>query len=250
MPPLVQLPAVHDTFFCRDGPNAKARFCTASEMTSCRRGPDGALPSADQCVYVGVPWSAQVCPPGFVVHPTNSASAGKLPACTPDPADCGDDEYGDTNLKDGAVLFVNGSTAKDGGSGTRADPLKTIASALAKAPTGGSVAVAAGVYNESLVLTRPVTLRGRCAAKVTLLGKPGLPVLWAGALGDGGQVTVQGMRVSGDGLGIDIRPPALASFERLWVKGVRSSAFTVEGKGASVAIAASILEQMAPWPIH
>ena len=146
--------------------------------------------------------------------------------------------------------FVNGSTAKDGGSGTRADPLKTIASALAKAPTGGSVAVAAGVYNESLVLTRPVTLRGRCAAKVTLLGKPGLPVLWAGALGDGGQVTVQGMRVSGDGLGIDIRPPALASFERLWVKGVRSSAFRGEGKGASVAIAASILEQMAPWPIH
>jgi hypothetical protein len=83
----------------------------------------------------------------------------------------------------GATLFVDASL--DAGA-IDATHFTTITSAIAAAAPGAIISVAAGTYRESLSTPRPVTLLGRCAAQVQLIGDPALFV-------DG----VQGVRVEG-----------------------------------------------------
>lgn len=68
----------------------------------------------------------------------------------------------------GATLFVNPTGPID------ASHFTTISAAIAAAPPGATIAVAAGTYRESLVTPRPVTLLGQCAAQVTVVGSPGI----------------------------------------------------------------------------
>ncbi len=60
-----------------------------------------------------------------------------------------------------ATLFVDDSFAAQD-----ATHFLTINAALAAAPAGATIAVDEGTYTESLVLTRPVTVVGRCAERV------------------------------------------------------------------------------------
>jgi hypothetical protein len=63
----------------------------------------------------------------------------------------------------------------DGGAG----PMRfgTITTALAAAPPGATIAIADGTWRESLRPSKPVTLVGRCPARVTLIGAPALEVV-------------------------------------------------------------------------
>lgn len=115
-----------------------------------------------QCMDATVTWD---CPPGFLADPQTPADA-ELPGCVPDPDDCGTDPFGGVVEAPG-VIFVR-ADATSGGDGSRAAPLRAIGAALLKAPTGGTVAIGAGTYHESLYVTRSVHLIGRCAAQVTL----------------------------------------------------------------------------------
>jgi hypothetical protein len=59
--------------------------------------------------------------------------------------------------------------------GTARDPM-TIEQAVAVAPAGATIGLAAGTYQTgNLVITRPVTLRGAAGAKVTLSGSTTIP---------------------------------------------------------------------------
>jgi hypothetical protein len=90
----------------------------------------------------------------------------------------------------GATLFVE----PDGGAGpTR---FGTIAAALVAAPPGATIAIADGTWRESLRPSKPVTLVGRCPARVTLVGTPALEV-----------VGTRGVRVEG----VTVRDSLLAA---------------------------------------
>ncbi len=66
-----------------------------------------------------------------------------------------------------ATLFVDATL--DGGD---AKHFPTLTAALAAAPAGATIAIAAGTYREAIAPTRPVKLIGRCAARVQLIGSP------------------------------------------------------------------------------
>ncbi len=217
-PPLVPLPAVDDTFFCRESPDAPVGFCRGADLALCRRSPDGKLPESERCVYVGVPY-ALPCPPGFLVDPMVVPVPGGLPACKPDPALCGSDPWGDPTLVDGdGVLFVaaTGSPARHG---TRASPLKSIGAAIAVAKPGATVAVAAGTYVESLVITKPVRLRGRCAALVRLVGQVGQVPLHVKAATKG-EAEVRGLRIDGPGQGVGVEGPMTTRLVEVAIHGM------------------------------
>ena len=86
------------------------------------------------------------------------------------PAECGVGPWGALDLGEG-VVFVDGRAA-EGGDGTEATPLRSIQVALGQAPAeGGKVAVAAGIYEENLVLppnANGLLLAGRCRDLVIL----------------------------------------------------------------------------------
>ena len=232
VPPLTPLPAVDDTFFCRDGPNAEAHFCTAAEMQFCHRGPKGEMPDPKKCIYVGVPWPS-VCPPGFIVDEAVKVEAGQLAPCKPDPADCGQDVW--PSVDDGAdVVYVSADAGSDSGKGTEATPVKTIGQALKLVPSGGTVAVAGGVYNESLAVTKPVTILGRCAALVSVEGKAGVPVLAVSGKKQAGEVVVSGVRLGGKGNGIGVVSGPAVRLERVMVAGVSGGGLYVHASGATV----------------
>jgi len=171
VPRAAGLPPWHETAFCDDG--AGAIVSCGGRHPAC--GP-GRMPDPDapgRCMTVGVPW---LCPPGFVTTPQISAAG--LPGCRPDPYDCGDDMFGD--VQDGPdVLFVRRNAAP-GGHGTRASPLTSLADAVSKIPTGGTIVLAAGVYEEEVVCSRAMTVRGRCAAMVHIRpAEPSASALYA-----------------------------------------------------------------------
>lgn len=81
----------------------------------------------------------------------------------------------------GSVFFVSVS-GSDAGAGTQAAPFRTIAKGIAAAPTGGTVVVRAGSYNEG---GTPGTAEGGIAVTrngVTLMGYPGEAVYLDGSI--------------------------------------------------------------------
>ncbi len=118
--------------------------------------------------------------------PPETCAAGAMPAlgeasCVPvgDPCPIGEWPEGLPPLN---TLFVKPGGTGDGTSSTR--PLGTVQAALERATPGATIALARGEYPEPVRITSPVTLRGACAAAVTL-GRSG------GELVPGPGVTVE-----------------------------------------------------------
>ncbi len=116
-----------------------------------------------KCVLAGVPW---VCPPGFVGDPQHKDSVPGLPACVPDMADCLEGKWG--GIKGPKVRYVD-AAAQPGGVGTQTAPYNALAVAVAKSPPGATLAVAAGEYPGTVVITKPIRIVGRCAALVSVV---------------------------------------------------------------------------------
>jgi hypothetical protein len=106
--------------------------------------------------------SMAACPEGTMALP--------LEGCVPFDGDlgCGEGPWG--NIPDGPnTLWVDPAAMPDG-EGTKAKPLTTIAAAVAKAPKGSRIALAAGIYDEPIVLTKALEIVGRCASMVHVRG--------------------------------------------------------------------------------
>lgn len=58
------------------------------------------------------------------------------------------------------------TTGNDSGPCSQAEPCKTINVAITKAPTGGTISVASGTYNQTVDVTKPVTLAGQSGAVI------------------------------------------------------------------------------------
>ncbi|MBM4343099.1 MAG: hypothetical protein FJ100_06945 [Deltaproteobacteria bacterium] len=112
------------------------------------------------------PW----CPQGFV------ADGATVPACAPDPSECGSDPWGGAP-DNGKTVFVDKAYAGQAKpEGSKAAPYTAIGDALAKVKTNaalGTIALATGSYvlpPGPTVVPPGIVLRGRCAASTVLLG--------------------------------------------------------------------------------
>jgi len=132
------------------------------------------------------------------------------PDCQPIGALCPRGEWPEGIPQTATVLHVKaGST---GGDGTPAAPLGMIGIAIAAAPAGAVIAIAAGTYAEDLVIDKEITLWGVCATGVTVAGStadPGDPnvpesVLGAIHVAEGGMATVKNVTVTGARTGLRV----------------------------------------------
>jgi hypothetical protein len=199
--------------------------------------PAGAMPTLDGCKPVGIP----SCAPAFVAadgrcHPAPAACpAGTFPVpsegCVPidGPAGCGSAPWGAIPDAPGTV-WVDPSVA--GGDGTKQKPLATIAAALKIVPMGGTVALAAGNYDEAIYLSKPVQLVGRCASLVRLRGSTKDPLAVVSALNAKG-IALRGVGIGGAGVGVAVTGAEVA-LERVEVRAATGFGVSVAGGSATL----------------
>lgn len=112
---------------------------------------------------------------------------------------CGTGTFG--NIKTTSqTVFVNAAYQGSTSDGSQAAPYRTIQEALAAAPSGGHIAVAAGTYNEAFAVTSTVTIEGRCPEKVLVKGQN--PASYAVIFIQAKGVKVSGLSVTGPTAGI------------------------------------------------
>ncbi|MFC1482176.1 right-handed parallel beta-helix repeat-containing protein [Myxococcota bacterium] len=166
------------------------------------------------CETVGV----TQCAPGFVATGSGGCEPTLPPsACPPGSraqlgsadcipiADCGVSTWGNIPL-DATTVFVDASADASGADGSQAAPFVTIGEGYDLVVPGGTIAIAAGEYEERLVLNQPVLLWGRCPEHVTIrgawfLGEPRAPVTVA----PGGTGTeIRQVTLTGDAEGLHV----------------------------------------------
>jgi uncharacterized protein DUF1565 len=144
--------------------------CAPGELTrddgSCQPAgipPGGCAPgfveSADGCEPV---LPAASCPPGQLAVPGDRACHEPMP--------CGSGTWGDIPVEPD-TQHVDAAYAGGQNDGSPEHPWTTIADGLAAAAPMAIVAVAAGTYQEDVVLQAPVRLWGRCPAMVEIVGQ-------------------------------------------------------------------------------
>jgi len=110
--------------------------------------------------------------------------------------------------------------------------VKTLAAGIAAAASGATIAVAAGIYEEAVTITKQVTVVGRCAANVEIKSpagsvKPGIDVRVTG-------VTVRGVTLTGHVDGISVGSAGDATIEDVVVRDSRFAGLYVEGGHATI----------------
>ncbi|MBW2733550.1 MAG: right-handed parallel beta-helix repeat-containing protein, partial [Deltaproteobacteria bacterium] len=177
--------------------------CAAVGVQEC---PGGLLDAADgTCKPIGAPttcvdgwtWVGGYCQP---ILPTQTCPAGTMQlmgeaTCQPIRA-CGDAPYGDIQLPANA-LHVDQAYDAGGSDGTADRPYTTLGSALAAAPEGATIAIAAGSYKEHLIIGKAVVFEGRCPQLVTIEGQGTNPTLELQA-----DTTLRGLTLTGGGSGL------------------------------------------------
>ncbi|MFC1482606.1 hypothetical protein ACFL51_02250, partial [Myxococcota bacterium] len=117
--------------------------------------------------------------------------------------DCGTGTWGVIEI-DATTVFVDASADATVADGSQGAPFTTIQDAYDAVVPGGQIAVAAGEYEERLVIGKEVRLTGRCAELVTIrgawwLGQPRPPVrVNPGADG----TSIRGVTLTGDAEGL------------------------------------------------
>jgi hypothetical protein len=145
------------TGLVREGTACAPRFDTC---------PENEIPAfGGGCTAIGAKvLAAPSCSDGLTAVPGEAS-------CHPI-ADCGTGTWG-TIPDDSNARYVD-EKAADGGDGSRAMPFKTVAEALARAPSGAMIAIAAGSYTVNIDVSTPLRIRGRCPSMVELKGDPAL----------------------------------------------------------------------------
>ena len=188
--------------------------------------------SNGSCAPVGGPtWT---CPPTFV------AGTGTAAACVPDPASCGSDPF--AGIQDGATTAFVDASFPGTSTGKRAAPYKTIFDATYALAGGGTIAIAAGTYLAAIDSSKNLTIVGRCAAQVKLVGKTGQAVIHGGG---GAVLKIQGLALSGGTEIVRIDGPASA--ELLQVDIGNGARYGVVAKGgAQVKVQNAFVHDMLP----
>ena len=227
-------------------PPSPPRWCsTASGGGGCS-GPGTGCPAGEApvagkegtCAPIeGVSW---ICPPGHLAHGPAGEHPASLPGCTPDPAACGDDVF--AGVEDGpGVVFVDGkwTGASDG---SRAAPYASLAMAVTSVQSGGTVVVGAGTYDTSVVVDKPLTIRGRCAALVTLR-RPKGKVATIRVNGENAHdVTVRDLTLAGSWFPVIVAKDASATVERCHIRHKAGDGLAVQHAGSKLSIVDSFID--------
>jgi hypothetical protein len=167
----------------------------------------------------------RTCAPFVPLRPAACAAGSERfpgqPDCAPlgaSPRDPVDSQFPDTI--DNFVTWVDAS-APPGGNGSRRRPHDSISEGIRDVATTGTVAIAAGEYDERLVIDRPMTLLGVGAADVVVRSNGGSHLVLNDRSRDG--VSLRGLRFVGStGIGVPALGEALD--RKLLISGVWASA--------------------------
>ncbi|KYF72885.1 hypothetical protein BE17_47975 [Sorangium cellulosum] len=159
---------------------------------------------------------------------------------------CGTGDYGAIPRQDDATTqFVNAAYAGDDSDGTRARPWKRIQDGIRFASSAAVVAVAAGSYEEDLLIQhRPVQVWGRCPALVEVVGA----VTESAALRinsrNASRSEVHSLAITGPGAGIITAGSRDVVADRLWIHDTMDFGIGTEDSAGetSIAISASLIE--------
>ncbi len=225
---------------CPAGQTLQADGTCKAEMMPPKSCVAGELELADKsCQPAGV--APGGCGKGFTadgkggcdpVLPAMACAAGQLAvpgdAACHELSPCGAGPYPDVPA-DAKVQRVDGSYKGGGSDGSSAKPWTTIQQAVAASEAGGVVAIAAGSYAESVAIAKPVRLWGRCAAQVTISGKPAVAVANAAAASE-----IKGVAISGAGIGIDAQGAKDLTIEAVWIHDTAAEGVSLRGGSATV----------------
>lgn len=196
---------------------------------------------AETCANVGV----ATCPTGFEADPSGWGCREVLPAAPCAGAtmewlgerDC--HPVGDCGAPfppAAATIFVDSRFTSAQLDSTH---FRAIAAALAAAPAGATIAVDEGQYVEALTPTRPVSLVGRCAQRVTLqspgANNPGVAVRQAIA------VTVSGLTLTGHYTGFYVEKGGTLTARQCVLEANRVMGVHVIGAGSKAQVSETVV---------
>jgi hypothetical protein len=126
----------------------------------------------------------------------------------PGPEDCPAGPYPDVPEQADNVVHVLAKSSCTDNCGSESSPYPSIQEAIDAVPDGGHVLIGAGIYDEGLLIAKPVHVAGLCAAVVTVAGVAQIPdgdskIPSAGiAVIDTEGVSVSGMKITSPTVGI------------------------------------------------
>ena len=191
--------------------------------------PAGTLGLEDgTCQPAGVP--PEMCPEGWV-HDGDAACEPILPAAPCPPGqmalpgdtschpvmDCGSGKWGNIPI-DGTTVYVDAAYTSGAGVGSETQPFTNISAGVAAAGPGALVAVAAGTYDEDVLLDKPLRLWGVCPDLVSLVGQGGS----IGAIdirpgANGTEVAGLAITTSTNAAAVGVSGVENVSLDRLWI---------------------------------
>jgi hypothetical protein len=141
-------------------------------------------------------------------------------------ARCMDGTWGDIPI-DALTEHVDGSYMGNDSDGTAARPWPLVADAVAAADVGAVVAIADGSYVEDLLITKPVTLWGRCPASVELVGV-GTEIATVFIRNGGSSAVLRDLAITGPRSGVILSGVSDVLFDRLWIHDTGSRGVNAE----------------------
>lgn len=211
--------------------------------------PAGSMPVAGLATCQPVGWTA--CDAGFAADPSGWACSAVEPAgpcagatrralgqtsCVP---------VGDCAAPfppAAATLFVD-----DGYTAAQLDAthFSSLASAVAAAPTGATIAIEAGRYPVALTPPRAVTLAGRCPGQVFLDGSAATEGVLANGIKG---VKVSGLTLSGHRVGAKALNGGTLELTDVVVEGSLQSALHSQGANSSLVARTTVVARFRPRP--
>ena len=164
-------------------------------------------------------------------------------ACRP-VTPCGEGTWGEIPV-DAGTRHVDPSFGGLG-DGSAGAPYTTIAAAVAAAPPGALIALAAGDYHEQVRVEKPLTLWGRCPDMVTIHGDGSTgPTASVLILAGATDAVVRGVGITGTAFGVAVSGATNVTLDRTWVHDVGSRGIDVENTlgDASVVVVDSLVER-------
>lgn len=211
---------------CAPGEIAEGESCLAPGISVC---PDG-FDTIDGGCTAALPTTA--CPNGTMAVPGDAFCS--------EPTPCGSGRWGDIPLEPNTHHVDASHAGTSDGSVDR--PWRTVQAAIDAVPPAGMIAVAEGVYDESLVIGgKAVRIWGKCPT-LTAVGRPGQTAILVEAQAHGTEI--HGLSISG-AFGVANGGSRDVLLEGVWIHDTTSRGVLSEGQlgEASTIVRRSLIDR-------